>query len=322
MVDILRHIPVRVVFDQFPQVITANANATIGEAFGLLAQYNIYALPVLDGSQCIGLVDYNDIFAKLANQLGDVNAENIQQVSSHIHQFAVGFLSENVRQFINFSQHNPYVTVNLDTDILTVVKEFSKHKETAKRLVVVDAQDHSRIVGVLSPSSIIRALSHYLDHPDILSVLHNKHVHDVATIGVTAVDEDITVYDSIRTMILKQTTSTAITSSGAFISVVSMKDFKVFSKAANWHSLFNDVGSYISDVRRNTPKAIFPVISTTLDATLERVLLRFAATKIHRMFVLNESRAAVGVISLRDVLRVFSAFPLKKPIKKRHQLQD
>ena len=66
------------------------------------------------------------------------------------------------------------------------------------------------------------------------------------------------------------------------------------------------ISQELTNIRKNTPKAIYPVISTAMNSTLERVLLRFAATRIHRMFVLDDHQRVIGVISLRDILKIFA----------------
>jgi len=68
--------------------------------------------------------------------------------------------------------------------------------------------------------------------------------------------------------------------------------------------LFQEIGDYITEIRRSSPKSIFPAIHCYDTSTLESVLLRLTATRIHRMFVVtHDNQHPTGVISLRDVLQ-------------------
>ena len=51
--------------DRGSALATVTPAATIGELLGLLAQYNVGALPVVDGEQLVGIVSERDVVRQL-----------------------------------------------------------------------------------------------------------------------------------------------------------------------------------------------------------------------------------------------------------------
>jgi len=47
-----------------------------------------------------------------------------------------------------------------------------------------------------------------------------------------------------------------------------------------------------------------PSISVRATAALEQVIGKLAATRVHRVFIVNEKHEPVGVVSLTDICRV------------------
>ena|SRR3990167_3937337 len=303
MSSVLSKVPIGGIFESEPVLKSVTGSNTIGEAFKVIANNNVYAVPVLEGGKCIGLIDYNDILGKLVSLIGEVNQNNIDSKKAAIKHVAKHFLDTNCKEFINYSNKNPLVTISTETSLSSVISEFTKNKESPKRIAIADGDN---IVCVISPSAIVQAVTHYLDEAEVFNLLHNRTVKEVATLSVTSVNEDTTVYESLVTMLNNGKTSAAITSNGKFFSVVSIKDYKSFADVENYEELFQPVSLFVTNIRKNTPKAIYPVISTAMNSTLERVLLRFAATRIHRMFVLDDHQRVIGVISLRDILKIFA----------------
>ena len=48
-----------------PALATTAPSATVGELLGLLAQYNVGALPVVDGGELVGIVSERDVVRQL-----------------------------------------------------------------------------------------------------------------------------------------------------------------------------------------------------------------------------------------------------------------
>ena len=84
MSSVLSKVPIGGIFESEPVLKSVTGSNTIGEAFKVIANNNVYAVPVLEGGKCIGLIDYNDILGKLVSLIGEVNQNNIDlKPSSH-----------------------------------------------------------------------------------------------------------------------------------------------------------------------------------------------------------------------------------------------
>ena len=55
----------------------------------------------------------------------------------------------------------------------------------------------------------------------------------------------------------------------------------------------------------NEGKDRFPVFDVTLKSTLLHVIQKMLATRVHRMWVVDETDRLLGVVSLTDILSLF-----------------
>lgn len=153
-----------------------------------------------------------------------------------------------------------------------------------------------------------------------------RHVQRLGTFGQKTIEElDLGTYpasvvpfglpsvDAFFRMFLCSFSGSAIIGSDrTLIGQLSMRDLKVLYlfvihleglQEANFSSLSSPVGEWIVEHVRQ-PR--IPPLKVSKDNSLEVVILKLAATRGHRLWIVNDSNKVEGVISLTDVMRLFN----------------
>lgn len=297
--DYLKGVPLIEVFHTFPTMHSVSVNDSVGEAAKLLAVRNLYSLPVLRDGQCVGLVDFSDLLDALCNIVGEVNEENAKEKITNAIAYGKTFVELSVGSVMNASGKNPYISVPLSGSIYDAVELLANG---AQRLPLVD--EGNNVLTIISPSLVIKHLAHVISEPSLHCIL-SQALGDGSNKDVVTVPPEMSVIEAAHLMRKSGLTSVGIVEEGNLISALSLKDFKCLHSPESFVKLFQTVDSFVSDIRQHTSKAIFPAIHCTPEHTLENILLRLAATGIHRMFVVQPgTRRPVGIISLRDILKL------------------
>jgi len=168
------------------------------------------------------------------------------------------------------------------------------------------SNEEGTLQGILSPSSIISYLSHHVTDPFLHQILAEKVNSAFPRKEVLSVDRSTPVIIAIQLLNSHRANSLAILENGHLQSTFTLKDLKYLHEPRKFTKLFQEIGDYITEIRRSSPKSIFPAIHCYTTSSLESVLLRLTATRIHRMFIVdpNSSHIPVGVVSLRDLLEI------------------
>lgn len=285
-----------------PKLVTVGVNAPLSKAGELLRENNIYALPVMDSDgKPVGLVDLQDIVSFLCKQLkgdGEWTAERRKQVIEHHQKESHAYFDTPVSALINSSGNDPYLPLSADdTSVYDAIARLTKG---ARRIPVTDGQE---IIAVISPSLIIRYLAQHVADPVFARVFSMK-VAEMPTKHVVSVKGSDLVVDALMKMNDQGVASVAIVDNNHHLySTMTLKDLRIVTGSRSFDKLFRTVDDFVLEVRRSTPRAIFPAIHCHPEDALERVILRLAATRIHRMFVENpETKQIINVVSLRDIL--------------------
>ena len=286
-----------------PQLKFVSPNDTVQTVCHVLSSHNLYCLPVLENGKAVGLIDLNDLTALLCNAMGDVNRANGLEKFQKAEEYGNSFFNKKASEVINLSGKNPYTPI---VNSATLFEAVEKLVSGTQRLPLVD--ESGNILTLISPSTVIKYISHFTNEKDFQKI-HTIKVADLAAKFVVGVEYEIPLIIALQELNESKSASLAITENGVLVSTFTLKDLlKAISSAHEFVKLFVPIGDYVSDIRKHTPKAIFPAIHCTIESAIESVLLRMAATGIHRMFVvIPSSPRATGVVSLRDLLAVLMA---------------
>jgi len=198
---------------------------------------------------------------------------------------------------INLSGRNPYNPLPITSTLAEVVEVLI----TGTRRVPI-TNEEGKVITIVSPSTVVSYLSHHVTDAFLHSTLA-IHISSFPEKSVLVVERNTPVIIGAQILKNSNANSLAIMDNGRLISTFTLKDLRYLNEPRKFTKLFQEIGDYITEIRRSSPKSIFPAIHCYDTSTLESVLLRLTATRIHRMFVVtSDNQHPTGVISLRDVL--------------------
>jgi len=176
-----------------------------------------------------------------------------------------------------------------------------------------------KITHVVSQSAVIQFLAQ--NHHSFDSILNNTVEDRVLKDGMFQVqsgftprldvdsDDDgqpgsMSALDTFRLMFHKKVSSLPIiTRDHTILSTIASRDLKLLFVEKSLDPLLLPVEDYVAGVRRlNVQVEGFPYIVVETTSSYEKVLLKVNATKVQRLYIINEERVPVGVVTLKDIL--------------------
>jgi CBS-domain-containing membrane protein len=91
-----------------------------------------------------------------------------------------------------------------------------------------------------------------------------------------------------------------VDNNGKLIANISASNIKGMTRA-NIQLLYRPLTDFLARDRKRGWWQL--PITTTLDTTLENVLLQFVAAKVHRMYIVDDDGKPVGEVSISDIVR-------------------
>jgi len=303
LADFLKRTPLNQVFEKFPALYTVNASDSVGAVGRILTQHHIYSVPVVEDGRVLGMLDLTDLMAYLVylckDESGQISEARKNEIAHDPDAFGQAFFSATAKQLINYSGTNPYTPINVNASLYEVADRLT---HGTKRLPLVD--DSGAILTVVSPSLLVQYLAHHINEPSLQAVVQHK-VNSIPSRHVITAHGGDSVLDCVIKMVQHNVSSLGIVEDGVLYSTLSAKDLSSLNQPEQFGRLFIPVDSWISEIRIHTLKAIYPAIHCNVNDTIEKVLLRLAATRIHRLYIVDEAKHPVSVVSLRDLLQLF-----------------
>lgn len=296
--EYLNSISLKTLLSSVPTLVSAKSTDKLSTVTKLLVTNNLYALPIFNEEEkCIGLVDLNDLLKALCDTIGEVTSDNGRDKFAVAESDGYRFNSLVAADVVNLSGRNPYNPLPITSTLKDVVELLISG---TRRVPVLD--EEGKFVTIVSPSTVVSHLSHHVTDQflhDTLSV----HISSFPEKHVLVVERSTPVIIGAQILNNSNANSLAIMDNGHLISTFTLKDLKYLNDPRKFTKLYQEIGDYITEIRRSSPKSIFPAIHCYTTSTLESVLLRLTATRIHRMFIVTpDNQHPIGVISLRDVL--------------------
>jgi len=170
--------------------------------------------------------------------------------------------------------------------------------------------DDNRCTSILTKGALIKFLSeHVAKYPAVVDVpLYDKVCPTLAGSVVTAAETAL-AKDVFRLMDSKKLSGIAIVDedTGELIGNTSASDVRMATFPGDGLSgldLEQDIMSYISQVRRlRTMTTSYPVTRVPKSATIGHCIAVLASTGYHRVFVVDDERKPIGVLSVSDIVR-------------------
>lgn len=298
-------------------IVFINSTETTSMALTLLRDNNISSLLVLDkpNKKYLGFVDILDIlslvifFAKDLSQLIDELSQSKVDWKLYLEQELKGFKECPVNEMVNASQRNEYCPVFEGAPFHSLVDMFSKNVDL-HRVALVDGDGD--VQSMITQSRFVEYVMENVS--DIPEEVLNKQVKDLEKYPreVYRVKNTASAVDGFKDIIEKKVSGLAVVDeNGKLVGCLSASDLKW----SNEENVFKDLDLNVMDYLETsdnwyTDKSADPICvkknSTVLDC-----LIKMNKYHIHRLFVIDDEKKPIGVISLCDLISVFQILPFE-----------
>ncbi|KAI8601620.1 hypothetical protein EDD21DRAFT_429061 [Dissophora ornata] len=294
------------------KVITIDANASIEDACEVLLKHGISSAPVYnaESNTYVGMFDYSDLMTYILIVLKrmDVPLEDQTMEMRDLVQKTNSCQNVPVKLASDLSGKDPFCTVLTESRLGAVVNDFGTG---IHRVAVIDS--NGSVAGLLSQSSTLDyLLRHLSEFPQLQPVMQQTLQQlGLASSKVLYVNGDAQVLEALIMMSKHSVSSLAILDDqGILLGNVSMTDIQHIMKDLKtswlWLSCFQFVARIrqLQGVERGEDQ--YPVLDVSATSTFGYALSKLQATRVHRLWVVNDMGLVVGVVSLTDVFKLLS----------------
>jgi CBS domain-containing protein len=290
----------------------------VDQAFQKMAKWNISSLPVIDApaesatpsaGNLKGFVDVLDFVAFLST-IGTRTMTNPYGIGESrslatddipiLHRRSKEWRVTNTMEISNFGKRNPLHKVNQNMSAKDLVNFFGKSNEAVHRVAVVD--DNHNLIGVLTQSMLLRCISDDLSRLPQINNVKARSLRMTEANKLATVRSDVSAFEAFMKMHNECLSSLAVVSeSGDICENISATDLK--GVLTDFKRLLLPVREYLGMTRSIVLGMKKPegLVHCILDSTLRDVVNLINETRIHRLYVVDEQRKPVGVVSLTDV---------------------
>jgi len=265
---------------------------SIAHALQVLNDYQITSAPVYDDTvhHSIGFVDTLDIAVFVVHTF-------IHQVQNNTFdpiELERQFLQP-ISSIVNTSGLDAFVPINIDDSLFTLLKSMvvmGLHRMPVFR-------DKGHIVGVVSQFDVITYLyknAKYLDFTCYLKLDSFK----LDKRPVITIQQSAPVIEAFKLIINQKITGVAVVDAdGHLVNNISASDLKGITKD-NFYKLSVPIHVMFSLVDK------LPAITVSPTTTLNDILGILTSTGVHRLFVIDEQKKPISIITLTDILQIFT----------------
>jgi CBS domain-containing protein len=288
------------------KLVLVGANQPVERALSRINTHNILSLPVVDDSNSngavVGLLDVLDIIAALSETWETTGRPQRREIL-----------------FIPISEvmakkKRPTFLVSISTPVHEVIKQFAEFG--IKRVMIVDRtleknfcqqeKPEEMVVGLLTESDLVRFVAENImwikKEKLFQQTLRDLNLGNRLPITV---DQNIQAFQAFLEIHKNGGEGAAmVDANGKLIANVSASNIKGMTRR-NFQLLWRALMNFLSRDRKRGWWHL--PVCTTLDSTLESVILQFVATKVHRMYITDDEGKPVGEISLSDVIYQLAA---------------
>lgn len=307
-------------------VVTLSHSMTVGEALAELRQNDILSAPVTlspsaedeDSGVFLGQIDLHTILHGVMKDAVDpatkktlVNWEKLQALAQEFSdRKLITVLGDDVSLEYSGSAHQTELTHTLQEVILSGFLGGGADKHNVVHRVCI-FNERGRISNIVTQSDIVQFIA---KHTDQLDGLDKKTLQELGIVSKPAltVDEDSSVLDAFHKMFeMKHSAFAVVNKDGKLVDSISETDLRGLDLSNIGH-LNQNVRTFL---RREHLKAAAhkPEAESTVSPLackeswhLDTVLHRLAATRVHRLWVVDDANTPIGVVSLTDIMRLLA----------------
>lgn len=202
------------------------------------------------------------------------------------------------------ARRNPFCPIDPD---MSLFEAACKLAGKVRRLPVMDS--NGRVCSIISRTSLVQFLDEYIRE---VGVEANQTIEqtNLGIKEVKTVEADMTAREAFEEMDRLGLSGVAVVSrDGVVAGATSARDLQHFLLDRGSLSTEQPMLDYLAAIRQREISATdrAPMCSVGVSSKLARVIGLLAATKYHRVFVLDSLRRPVGVVSITDLLKYVTA---------------
>jgi len=291
----LERTPVGNIKKEIGKLITVSSTDSVAKVMQTLANSGITAAPVFDASAgtFVAFVDVLD----LAMFACKVFASNYQE---HPHLYDPKQLEDrfslSVVEVINASNRDPFLPVSNHSNLAFLINNFL-------RFVIhrVPVSSDDRVVGIVSQSDVVKFLQ---KHPQEIRVQRSKTLTELGLDkgNVITITNNEPLIKAFTTILSHKISGLAVIDfqTGQILNNLSASDLKGLTQGSFFklevpiHQIFLYSGGKL------------PAVTCSPNSNLGEVIDLFEKTGVHRVYVVDGLMKPLNVISLTDVLNVFT----------------
>lgn len=308
--DVLKNITIqRIVYENWTRknLVLVNSNQPIERALSRINTHNIHSLPVVDANNgskgsVMGVIDILDIISALSEswETNTTRSQRVQMLFTPISEL----LSDQ-------KPHPPTHVMSIHTTLHDAIKLMATHRihrvliveRPLDKIVIQQAKPEDVVLGLLTQSDIIRFAAENLmwikREPLFQKTLRQVSLGQRKPI---IVQPDIIAYQAFKEIHNKEGREgvALVDNDGKLIANISASNIKGMTRA-NIQLLYRPLTDFLARDRKRGWWQL--PVTTTLDTTLENVLLQFVGAKVHRMYIVDDDGKPVGEVSISDIVR-------------------
>jgi 5'-AMP-activated protein kinase regulatory gamma subunit len=263
---------------------------SVPEALQVLKKNNVSSAPVWDKTQkgFIGFLDVFDVVCLLFDKFSLSDLEKGAKASQIT-----------VKEATNFSKYNPWCPVYIGKPLLSVMDMFSGGE--LHRIPILDEQ--GTIISLVSQSKVVEFLS---DSIHEFGSAATKTVGECFTLSrpVVSVTMNESVFDAFLKLKTNRVTGIAVLDNdSALAGNFSANDVKAVGLDNLYGQLQQPIGELMKQASELFEKPFRALYCQTTD-TLLQVLQTLTREQIHRLYIIDNNKQLLGIITLSDVIGV------------------
>jgi CBS-domain-containing membrane protein len=291
----------------------------VDQALQKMAKHDLTALPVVEPvagagmGNIKGFVDVVDLVAFLANVGTRVmtNPYGVGESRSLVtddmailHRRSKEFRITNTVAISDYCQRNPLHKVNHSMTVKDIIHFFGKSSEYLHRVAVVD--DNHHLIGVLTQSMLLRTCLDDLARMNEIASLNANTLRMTSVNELATVSADLPAFEAFMKMHQMRLSSLAVVSgNGELFENISATDLK--GALTDFKRLMLPVRDYLAATRALVlgKKRREGLLMCRGEEALPNLLRLIKEAGVHRVYLTDEQRKPVGVVSLTDIFHSF-----------------
>uniref|UniRef100_A0A7S0WHK0 CBS domain-containing protein n=1 Tax=Pyramimonas obovata TaxID=1411642 RepID=A0A7S0WHK0_9CHLO len=285
------------------QVVTVSSSMEPVEAFKILLENRIQSAPVWheEEGRYIGFIELRDL---VCYALAEVHKDDVCKGAESTF-YTEGIPERGYQHVTYLARRNPYKPFQLDQTVGEAITCLARKR--CHRLPVVN--NDGELIYILSQTSIIQFLNSRVDA--FLGGIGDKTIEElnIGTYPLITVKDTLPAHAALELVDNKGISGVGIVDSedGTLVGNTSGSDLHIFLR--DGASLAMPVLDFFAQARQDvTGIDRAATITCTKDQTLAKVIAKLAKTKVHRIYVVDEEKRPLGIISVQDICRVFARF--------------